>query len=526
MIQSIRIQNLRSLKDTGYIKIKPLTILLGANSSGKSTFLRSFLLFAQSVNKRLRGPISWFDDSLVDFGDFYTAINDEARENNEPMRFSFKISKGDKDRFSRYQFGFWTNPGRYNTLPEYEFSLSLSCVDGETFVNEVSLLEGDLNVKASISSRDSNVEFYVDGKLFKCLEQLKWTYNLYNSLLPSFEQKNKDEKRAVSIPIFEEIKQFVKQRSNRQLKDGDKILSLLYKPVNNKEELLYYIREKYRVKSFSKYVLFNGWSVDSEEFKQLYGYLAINHFLSIFDILDMQLATYYGGSSYIAPARAEANRYYRTQGLQVLDIDPYGRNLQEFISSLDSDQKTSYQVFTKKILKVIVDTETHEGHQSIVLLSERGKYNMADVGFGYSQILPIVTKLWYITNEKESISGRWQSYYFSGPTAENTNILIEQPELHLHPAYQAKIADAIIEASKKAKNANRQKNFIIETHSEIFVNRLGRRVREGMIDKKDVNVILFHKDIDDKVTSVEQLSYKENGQIQNWPYGFFDPDID
>ena len=93
MIKAVRIQNLRSLKDTGYIQIKPLTILLGTNSSGKSTFLRSFLLFTQSVNKRLRGPISWFDDALVDFGDFYTALNAEAKENGAPIRFSFRVEK-------------------------------------------------------------------------------------------------------------------------------------------------------------------------------------------------------------------------------------------------------------------------------------------------------------------------------------------------------------------------------------------------------------------------------------------------
>ncbi len=70
MIKFIRIENLRSLKDTGFVELRPLTLLLGANSSGKSTFLRSFPLFTQSVNKKLRGALSWFDDSLVDFGDF------------------------------------------------------------------------------------------------------------------------------------------------------------------------------------------------------------------------------------------------------------------------------------------------------------------------------------------------------------------------------------------------------------------------------------------------------------------------
>ena len=75
MIDDLRIKNLRSILDSGKIELKPIMILLGSNSSGKSTFLRSFPLFTQSVDKKLRGPISWFDTSYVDYGDFKTAKN-------------------------------------------------------------------------------------------------------------------------------------------------------------------------------------------------------------------------------------------------------------------------------------------------------------------------------------------------------------------------------------------------------------------------------------------------------------------
>ena len=99
MIDSIRIENLRSLKDTGFIKLKKLNILLGSNSSGKSTFLRSFPLFAQSVKKNLRGPISWFDDSMVDFGNYETAINFGASK-DEGIAFSYIL----KAPFTTYDF--------------------------------------------------------------------------------------------------------------------------------------------------------------------------------------------------------------------------------------------------------------------------------------------------------------------------------------------------------------------------------------------------------------------------------------
>jgi len=75
MITEICIKNLQSIKDSGTISLCPIMFLLGANSSGKSTFLRSFPLFTQSVDKKLRGPIAWFDTSYIDYSDFKTAKN-------------------------------------------------------------------------------------------------------------------------------------------------------------------------------------------------------------------------------------------------------------------------------------------------------------------------------------------------------------------------------------------------------------------------------------------------------------------
>ena len=107
MITAVRIKNLRSLVDTGFIEIKPITLLLGANSTGKSTFLRSFPLYTQSVNKNLRGTISWFDDSLVDFGDYNTALNKFAGE-GETIEFEYKISQPVMGRMRRpYRGGYY-----------------------------------------------------------------------------------------------------------------------------------------------------------------------------------------------------------------------------------------------------------------------------------------------------------------------------------------------------------------------------------------------------------------------------------
>lgn len=76
-LDSIQLKNLRSLKDTGFIQLKPITVLVGKNSVGKSTFLRSFPLIRQSCERQKRAPILWYG-KLVDFGDFKTALNRTA----------------------------------------------------------------------------------------------------------------------------------------------------------------------------------------------------------------------------------------------------------------------------------------------------------------------------------------------------------------------------------------------------------------------------------------------------------------
>ena len=73
----IGIKNLRSLKNVEPIEIKPITILVGKNSSGKSTFLRTFPLLKQTIEAKTAEPILWYG-KYVDFGDY-----DQSKTHNE-----------------------------------------------------------------------------------------------------------------------------------------------------------------------------------------------------------------------------------------------------------------------------------------------------------------------------------------------------------------------------------------------------------------------------------------------------------
>lgn len=90
-LNSIRIQNLRSLTDTTTIQLKPLTVLVGKNSVGKSTFARTFPLLRQTCEAQKKSPILWYGQ-FVDFGDFNTAINKRNTEDGITFTFNFSVS--------------------------------------------------------------------------------------------------------------------------------------------------------------------------------------------------------------------------------------------------------------------------------------------------------------------------------------------------------------------------------------------------------------------------------------------------
>ena len=72
-MNTLRLKNYRCFEDTGDISLKPLTLLVGANSSGKSSFLKFFPLLKQSIGIRKNGVFLWYSDD-VDFKDFKNTV--------------------------------------------------------------------------------------------------------------------------------------------------------------------------------------------------------------------------------------------------------------------------------------------------------------------------------------------------------------------------------------------------------------------------------------------------------------------
>jgi predicted ATPase len=95
-------------------------------------------------------------------------------------------------------------------------------------------------------------------------------------------------------------------------------------------------------------------------------------------------------------------------------------------------------------------------------------------------------------------------------------ILLEQPELHLHPALQQGLADFLLACAKSGRQ------LIVETHSDHIIARLRRRIAEDLEDSILNYVRLILAERKDGITSFRALPTDVYGALGDWPEGFFD----
>jgi predicted ATPase len=134
-------------------------------------------------------------------------------------------------------------------------------------------------------------------------------------------------------------------------------------------------------------------------------------------------------------------------------------------------------------------------HKMQVKISANSPWvDIADVWFWVSQILPILVQAYY--------ADRWSI------------IIVEQPEIHLHPMVQSVLADLFINASKE-----RGIQFIIESHSEHLLRRMQLRIAQQQIDSSFVKTYFCKSEWGKSI--LENLETDTFGNIINWPENFF-----
>lgn len=502
-MDSIRIKNLHCLADTGIIPLKDINILVGANSSGKSSFLRVFPLLKQGLNTNKRGPILWLSED-VDFGDFKTAVR-----------------KGEK----RITFEFTDNA--YGNISCLRFDVVMDGTNGD-FIDNIFCNYADQEINIKINSKREVDKIIINGEEFPGTD-LTVVENR-TSLLPTFYSKQ-------SIDSNSPIRQHLFQHQFAEERILQKIDALVGKRL--KMTTLASIRDHISSKFVSKNTLLSRiqmikkpvawynavkeWTENTPDFIQLNNLEVLSKAFSEIDEMGTTLALSFMDVYYIGPVRATAERYYRRQNLALNVIDSRGINLPMFVNDLSDTEKKDLRDWMKEYFGFYLITDYSGGHISVSLVNDINgeKTNLADSGFGFSQIMPILVMLWTLTRRNSMRKRRyiwWENRI--------SYCVIEQPELHLHPAFQAQLADMFISAVNVAKMNGIQLKLILETHSEAIINRIGRRISEKKLDfsKDDVTVALFNKQLNENGTNVTLAHFDDDGILDNWPIGFFNAD--
>ncbi|MEO1821498.1 DUF3696 domain-containing protein [Dehalococcoides mccartyi] len=210
---------------------------------------------------------------------------------------------------------------------------------------------------------------------------------------------------------------------------------------------------------------------------------------------------------FIGPFRIAPERTYSYSGESPSSVGVHGEKSVDILVSDNSKRGRLTNNLRTKIAKwlknagIADDLEIKplsDRHYEILVKNAFSKEfsNIADVGYGVSQVLPILVAGYQLP--KHSI------------------LSIAEPEIHLHPKAQAELGSFLFDVQKRGVQ------LFVETHSEYLLLRLQQFVARGELKPEDVNVFYTYFDQTTKTKEIKRIPLGENGYYTSeWPEGFF-----
>lgn len=398
-LSKLTVSGYKSLGDPITINIKPLTILSGANSSGKSSIMQPLLLLKQTLESSFNPGTLVLDGSHLHFtnsNQIFTSgknnvLNLEMVIEDEIWAFEF-IKGNSKD------------PLKLN-------SMKYKSKENEIFLSR-EMYNSDVLTQLKISNEFSDLNVIPDVKV-------KWSNDLF-FMYPKF------------LDQISRKSYFSRSKLTNYLSS---IIHLAALRFTGKREYPKTRIENRIVGSFDHYIA--SILSDMKEFKLTNIILDMNHLNLTSDIITRRKAN---GQISVHVSRQK-------NGIPQNDL-------------------------------------------------EKGKHvNIVDVGVGILQVLPIVVALRY--------------------AKQGQLVIIEQPEVHLHPKAQRLFCDLLIESAKRGVKV------VLETHSQIILRGIQILVANKEISTNDVNLIWFSLN-NNGLTVADEGQLNTDGAYLNWPTDFDD----
>ena len=441
MLNSLRAQHFKSWRDTGEIRLAPITGFFGTNSSGKTAILQLLLLLKQTVESTDRARVLHFGDdrTYVDLGTFQDVVFDH-----------------DAQHALEFALG-WTLPA------------PLRIADPEGSPQRPLFAVNKLRFEAAIAGDATGLR--VD----------RLHYDLAQATRPArFGMARKANGNGARTTEYE-------------------LIAEGYTPK----------RTPGRPWPLPGPVKFYGFPDQVNGYFQNMGFVA-DFGLALEEVL--------GQVYYLGPLREYPHRSYLWAGDPPQDV---GRRGELAVPALLAARERKVMIsrgrgkrklhIDERVAKWLRELGLIDSFELAPIAPQRKEYEvrvrrtahaptvlLPDVGFGVSQILPVLTLCYY--------------------APEGSTLLLEQPEIHLHPAVQAGLADVFIDACK-----TRNIQIVVESHSEHLLRRLLRRIAEEALPAGDA--ALYFVRMAQAESQLEKLDLDLFGNIRNWPEHFFGDEL-
>lgn len=511
MLKSIKITNFKPFGEGKPVRLAPITLIYGPNSSGKSSVIQSLLLLRQTLTGQQTGSRNDLitRGEMVDLGNFLSVLHRHDRDRKLGLEFEF-------DPASSRPRGVRNEPD-----PCAGISLSFSA-RSPTSIEVIPTLEL-IDFKVEDAARGS-----FGFQLERCISADRSSADVDEDV-----DDNDDPAPSQAVPSEEREGDF-KFGGNSNLAALYSLVLRLGAQRHGQGGPSAELSDKEEWPNPDAAVD----ALKSARFSRGPGGTLGREFLPcwtrpigqvwnprmVLRTFDIRLRRTVGALTYLGPLRAHPERLYALKGIPGRSVGPHGEHAVQILYHDHASEISSPSLLERlntycEELNIPYGFELQSVGNEITgdlvvlsLLDTRTGISVAptDVGFGIGQLLPILV----------------EGMVASGLQSQRI-VCVEQPEIHLHPRLQASMADffrstaCLRGGSESGQRQEGGVQWILETHSEALISRLQRRIRERALSSTDV-CVLYVEPNGEKGSVIKELRLDEDGEfIDLWPDGFF-----
>jgi len=465
MLHELSVDNFKSFSNRQSVRLAPITLIYGPNSSGKSSLIQALMLLKQSLTRPSEQGGLVSNGDFVDLGDYAAMAHNHNVE--KEIRFSCTYSSPKSAERAGRPSGLLSLPKTLRKSHEFTYLLSGITKENknEEFTYLSNILTSYTSEKTEIFRLDLRSELNTRESADKC-QRLKHARAYHFSSAES---------RDSMFSYLSKLKFIGKEHHKGIVKDLNDI----------------------RFTSDLNYATPSSVAIE-DKIESGFGAALSNNIIGLI-AKDIQEA--FNSITYLGPLRSHPSRFYAPKGDQSGSVGKLGENTARFIYERSPEITATINDWFSKFeipYTLTADSIGSTVTGTVICLQLKDLrtgviVGPSDVGFGIGQLLPIIVE---------------------GIVRNESTICVEQPEIHLHPRLQAHLANFFIDTCKTNQ-------WIIETHSESLMLRMQNKVKRKEIDPADISIIYVHP----TKTGAQALEIPLDGEgdfLVEWPEGFFE----